>query len=110
MTYRRPYDTPPTRQLSMLGIEPRSEVSVDTFQALCFLVAGTRRIALAQARLAERLRETAGILVMEPPHGTLHLHEALWWHPVHTHDAAHMWLRQAIARVAKRMAERSPEE
>jgi hypothetical protein len=46
---------------------------------------------------------------MEPPHGTMPLHEALWWHPVHTHDAAHMWLRETVARVAKRMAERAPE-
>ncbi|WOP38539.1 LysR family transcriptional regulator [Streptomyces sp. Li-HN-5-13] len=109
VTYRRLYDTTSTRQLSMLGIEPRSEISADTFQALCFLVAGTRRIALVQARLAERLRETAGIRVIEPPHGMVPLHEALWWHPVHTHDAAHMWLRETIARVAKRMAERSQE-
>ncbi|WP_346047884.1 hypothetical protein [Actinomadura chokoriensis] len=26
--------------------------------------------------------------------------EALWWHPVHTRDAAHIWLRETAARVA----------
>lgn len=109
VTYRRLYDTPSTRQLSMLGFEPRPEVSADTFQALCFLVAGTRGVALVQARLAERLRETAGIRIMEPPYGTVPLHEALWWHPVHTHDAAHIWLRETVARVAERMKQRSPE-
>lgn len=103
VTYRRPYDTPSTRQLSMLGVEPRAEVSADTFQALCFLVSGTRRIALVQARLAERLRDAAGVRVMEPPYGAVPLHEALWWHPVHAHDAAHIWLRETVERVAKRM-------
>jgi len=33
----------------------------------------------------------------------------LWWHPVHTHDAAHRWLRETIARVGKGMAECPPE-
>ena len=63
VTYRRLYDTTSTRQLSMLGVEPRSEVSPDIFQALCFLVAETRTVALVQPRLAERLRETAGTRV-----------------------------------------------
>lgn len=54
VTYQRTYDAPAARQLSMLGIEPRVEVSVDSFQVLPFLVVGTRRIALVQQRLAER--------------------------------------------------------
>ncbi|KUO15170.1 hypothetical protein AQJ91_42705 [Streptomyces dysideae] len=40
----------------MLGIDPHVEVSVDSFQALPFLGAGTRRIALVQQHLAEQLR------------------------------------------------------
>lgn len=31
------------------------------------------------------------------------LREALWWHPVHTHEAAHIWLRETAARVGERM-------
>lgn len=55
VTYQRTYDAPAVRQLGMLGIEPRVEVSVDSFHALPALVAGTRRIALVQARLARLL-------------------------------------------------------
>jgi DNA-binding transcriptional LysR family regulator len=44
--YQRVYDAPVTRQLSMLGIEPRVQVSVDSFHLLPAMVAGTRRVAV----------------------------------------------------------------
>ncbi|GGN64426.1 LysR family transcriptional regulator [Streptomyces albiflavescens] len=100
VTYQRTYDAPPVRQLGMLGIEPRAEVSVDSFQSLPFLVAGTRRIALIQELLAHRLRGVAPVRIMPAPYEAVPLREALWWHPVHTHDAAHIWLRETAARVA----------
>lgn len=84
----------------MLGIEPRVEVSVDSFQALPFLVAGTHRIALVQKLLAERFRSVAPVRIIEPPYEAVPLREALWWHPVHARDAAHIWLRDTAARVA----------
>ncbi|MFI6037358.1 LysR family transcriptional regulator [Streptomyces sp. NPDC051315] len=104
VTYQRTYDAPAVRQLGMLGIEPRAEVSVDSFQLLPLLVAGTRRIALIQARLAGLLEPLAAVRVVEPPYEAVPLREAMWWHPVHTHDAAHIWLRETAARVGRRMA------
>jgi DNA-binding transcriptional LysR family regulator len=105
VTYQRTYDAPAVRQLGMLGIEPRVEVSVDSFQLLPLLVAGTRRIALIQARLARLLAPLAAVRAVEPPYEAVPLREALWWHPVHTHDAGHVWLRETAARVGRRMAE-----
>ncbi|MFJ8652594.1 LysR family transcriptional regulator [Streptomyces rochei] len=105
VTYQRTYDAPAVRQLGMLGIEPRVEVSVDSFQIIPLLVAGTRRIALIQARLARLLAPLAGVRVVEPPYEAVPLREAMWWHPVHTHDAAHIWLRETAARVGRRMAD-----
>ncbi|GGQ97335.1 LysR family transcriptional regulator [Streptomyces flaveolus] len=103
VTYQRTYDAPAVRQLGMLGVEPRVEVSVDSFQLLPLLVAGTRRIALVQARLARLLAPIAAVRVLEPPYEAVPLQEAMWWHPVHTHDAAHIWLRDTAARVGRRM-------
>ncbi|AWT41443.1 MULTISPECIES: LysR family transcriptional regulator [Streptomyces] len=103
VTYQRTYDAPAVRQLGMLGIEPRVEVSVDTFQSLPLLVAGTRRIALVQARLARLLEPVAAVRVVEPPYEAVPLREALWWHPVYTHDAAHIWLRETAARIGRRL-------
>ncbi|WP_449350980.1 LysR substrate-binding domain-containing protein, partial [Streptomyces shaanxiensis] len=108
VVYQRAYDAPAARQLSMLGVDPRVEISVDSFQALPFLVAGTRRIALVQQRLAELLRGVAAVRLMEPPYGAVPLQEALWWHPVHTHDAAHIWLRETAARVGAELAASEP--
>ncbi|MEU0042686.1 LysR family transcriptional regulator [Streptomyces werraensis] len=105
VTYQRTYDAPAVRQLGMLGIEPRVEVSVDSFQIMPLLVSGTRRIALIQARLARLLAPLAAVRVVEPPYEAVPLREALWWHPVHTHDAAHIWLRETAARVGRRMAD-----
>lgn len=104
VTYQRTYDAPAVRQLGMLGVEPRVEVSVDSFQLLPLLVAGTRRIALIQARLARLLEPLAAVRVLEPPYEAVPLQEAMWWHPVHTHDAAHIWLRETAARVGRRVS------
>ncbi|MFD5648733.1 LysR family transcriptional regulator [Streptomyces sp. NPDC127039] len=108
VSYQRTYDAPAARQLSMLGIDPHVEVSVDSFQSLPFLVAGTRRIALVQRRLAELMHGVADVRVMEPPYEAVPLQEALWWHPVHTHDAAHIWLRETAARVGAELSASEP--
>ncbi|MEV4800235.1 LysR family transcriptional regulator [Nonomuraea sp. NPDC049421] len=100
VVYQRTFDAPVTRQLSMLGLEPHVEVSVQHFQLLPSLVAGTRRVALVQRRLAELLRDVAPVRMPALPFEAVPLREALWWHPVHTHDAAHTWLRTTATRVA----------
>jgi DNA-binding transcriptional LysR family regulator len=105
VTYQRTYDAPAVRQLSMLGIEPRVEVSVDSFHTLPALVAGTRRIALVQARLARLFTSLSAVRVLDPPYEAVPLREALWWHPVHTHDGAHAWLRETAARVGRSVAD-----
>jgi DNA-binding transcriptional LysR family regulator len=97
--YQRVHDATVGRQLSMLGVEPRVQVSVDSFQLLPAMVAGTRRIAMVHALLAARLGRDSGIRVLECPFAAVPVHEAMWWHPVHTHDAGHRWLRETAARV-----------
>lgn len=39
----------------------------------------------------------------QPPYEAVPLREVLWWHPLHTHDAAHIWLRGTALRVAERL-------
>ncbi|MGA5757664.1 LysR family transcriptional regulator [Nonomuraea bangladeshensis] len=102
--YQRPFDAPVTRQLTMLGLDPYVDVSVQSFQLLPSLVAGTRRVAMMQRRLAHLLRDLAPVRVLPCPFEAVDLREALWWHPVHTHDAAHVWLREMAVRVAGELA------
>ncbi|GAA2131449.1 LysR family transcriptional regulator [Actinomadura napierensis] len=100
VVYQSVYDAPVARQLSMFGLEPHVEVSVQSFQLLPSLVAGTRRVALIQRRLADLVSPIAAVRVLPCPFEAVPVQEALWWHPVHTQDAAHIWLRETAARVA----------
>lgn len=106
--YQRTFDATVARQLSMLGVEPRVQVSVDNFQLLPAMVAGTRRVALVQGLLAERLPADSGIRVLECPFEAVPVREALWWHPVHTHDAGHRWLRETAALVGTMVCHAAP--
>jgi DNA-binding transcriptional LysR family regulator len=108
VVYQRPFDAPVARQLSMLGLEPRVDVSVQSFQLLPSLVAGTRRVALIQRRLALLLQDLEPVRTLPCPFEAVPLQEALWWHPVHTHDAAHIWLRETAAAVAAGLGEPGP--
>ncbi|TDC81083.1 LysR family transcriptional regulator [Actinomadura sp. 7K507] len=108
VVYQRPYDAPAARQLSLLGLEPHVEVSVQSFQLLPSLVAGTRRVALIQRRLAQMMTPIANVRVLPCPFEAVPVQEALWWHPVHTQDAAHIWLRETAARVAAALTDLTP--
>lgn len=102
--YQRTYDAPAARQLSMIGITPRVEVSVPTFGTLPFVVEGTSRVALIQERLAERVAATAAVRVLPCPFAAVPVQEALWWHPVHAQDAGHIWLREKAIEVGRALA------
>jgi hypothetical protein len=80
------------------------------------MVAGTRLVAMIHALLAARLglerRPGAepgsgygkGIRLLDCPFDALPVREAFWWHPVHTHDTGHLWLRETAIAVAARLA------
>jgi hypothetical protein len=77
---------------------------VQSFQLLPALVAGTRRVAMIQERLAHRLQGVSAVRTLPCPFDAVPVQEAMWWHPVHTQDAAHIWLRETAARVGEHLA------
>jgi DNA-binding transcriptional LysR family regulator len=96
------------RHVRMLGVEPHIQVVVDSFLAVPFLVAGTSRVGLLQARLADRLARSAKVRVLPCPWQVVPIKEAFWWHPMMRHDPAHLWLRQTLHEVGRAIeAERS---
>lgn len=106
-TYHAPSAfTPASRQLEMLGVEPRVQVVAETFLALPWLVTGTDRLALVQGHLADRLARTGEIRVLDCPFDALPITEALWWHPVHDADPEHRWLRSVFVEAGRRVAGR----
>jgi DNA-binding transcriptional LysR family regulator len=95
---------PAARQLNLLGVEPRVDITVDSFLSVPFLIAGTRRIAVLQTRLAQRLAATAGVRVLPCPWDAVPLREAFWWHPSHRRDPAHQWLRGFLQDVGEELS------
>lgn len=97
MTYHAPTAfTPAGRQVQMLGVEPRVQVVVESFLALPYMITGTDRIALVQARLAPRLAAAGDVRVLPCPFDAVPLVQALWWHPINDRDPAHVWLRELL--------------
>jgi DNA-binding transcriptional LysR family regulator len=89
--------TPATRQMELLGIDPRIEVVTDSFTAIADFVAGTERIALLQERLARRIPADRGIRIWDVPFDVVPLVEAAWWHPLSDNDIEHRFLRSVLA-------------
>jgi DNA-binding transcriptional LysR family regulator len=106
--YQHAHASSVTRQLSMLGIEPRVQVVADSFQLPPSLVEGTCRVAMVHELLAARLGlgPGSGVRLLDCPFEAVPVQEALWWHPVHTHDAGHVWLREMASAVGARIGTR----
>ena len=95
--------TPASRQMRMLGIEPRVQVVTENFLTVPALVAGTARVALLQRRLADDIPAEAGVRVLPCPFDVAPLVEAIWWHPMYDNDPEHQYLRDVLIRVAGRL-------
>lgn len=102
ITYHRPTAfTAATRQMRAQGIEPHISMVVESFAALPLLIAGTDRVALIQRKLAERFHGLRNLRTLPCPFQPDPLVEALWWHPMNTHDPGHRWLRELIAEASR---------
>lgn len=86
--------TSASRQLQQLGVEPTVDVVVESFMALPLYVRGTDRLALIQAGLAETAERIGGVRVHELPFDATPVVNALWWHPIHTREPEHLWMRE----------------
>jgi DNA-binding transcriptional LysR family regulator len=98
-----PSAAPIMRQFTLLDIQPRIAVRVESYLAVPHFVAGTNRIALMQERLAARLAGRMDLRVLECPGEPEPIVEALWWHQQYEDDIAHAWLRRLIVEAARRL-------
>jgi DNA-binding transcriptional LysR family regulator len=95
-----PGAAPMSRQLALFGIQPEIRVRVESYQAVPYFVAGTDRVALLQARLAEQVAGRLGLAVLPCPGEPDPIVERLWWHGDHDGDPAHRWLRETLVALA----------
>lgn len=81
------------RQVQQLGIEPNVEVVVESFLAIPHFIAGTRRVGIIHRALVPLAQRAGAVRVVGLPFAPTPIVNALWWHPVHTHDPEHTWMR-----------------
>jgi DNA-binding transcriptional LysR family regulator len=65
-----------------------------------FMLRGTTMTALHYERLAREFEEMAELRILPPPFDLPPVERAMMWHPRHTHDPGHRWLREQLAEVA----------
>lgn len=92
-------------RLAESGRELRPHAVIGSFLALPLYVTGTDRIAIVQRRLLRVMPASIPLRVLPCPFDVGPIIEALWWHPVHTHDLGHQWFRTMVHAAAARMDE-----
>lgn len=90
-------------QLDNLGITRQVEVTTQSFVIAPFLLRRTQFFAMVQERLAREVAEAADIRLLEPPVDLMPITEVMFWHPRHTSDPGHQWLRLQLASLAARL-------
>ena len=88
------------QHLERSRVPRRIEFTVESFLLAPFLLEGTDLVTVVPERAVPHLRRTAAIRVLDPPVPLPGITERLWWHPRHTADPAHAWIRAHIAEIA----------
>ena len=88
------------QHLAQTGIERRIALTVESFLLVPFLIQGTQLVSHVLERVARRLTATTNIRLMESPFDLPDIHEAMYWHPRHTTDPGHRWLRERLKAIA----------
>ncbi|MRG58290.1 LysR family transcriptional regulator [Agromyces sp. CFH 90414] len=93
-----------TRELHMLGVYPRMQVTTRSFLTLPDMVAGTDRVAFVPVSLVERFQERGDVVAVDCPIAIPGIKQAFWWSPSHEQDAGHRWFRERVGAVAAKLA------
>lgn len=86
--------TTAVQQLRISGVEPQVSVVTEGYLVVGPILEGTDRIAVVQNRLAHWLAAAHHLRIMQCPLELAPLIEAMWWHPIHHDDPAHIWFRE----------------
>lgn len=87
------------QHLAREGIQRRIAVTVESFVLVPFLLRDSDLISLVLERTIREL-DVPGVVGFEPPIVLPDIHERMFWHPRHTSDLAHKWLRGRLTETA----------
>jgi len=96
------------RPVAEAGLERRIEVVAPSFDALPALVAGTRRMATIQLRLANLLTRVYAVRVVSLPVEMPKIEEVTIWHARLERDEGHRWFRSLLTRTADALRRPAP--
>jgi LysR family transcriptional regulator, nod-box dependent transcriptional activator len=91
------------QHVGQLGVRRRIDVTVESFLLVPFLLQGTLMVSLILERAARRLAAITNVRTLKPPLSLPDIHEALYWHPRHTSDPGHRWLRERLVTIASEL-------
>lgn len=91
------------QHLTKIGVRRQIGVTVESFLLAPLLVRGTHLITLVLERAAKQLVQTKSVRTVDCPFEVPCIHEAMYWHPRHTTDSGHQWLRQTIRTIATKI-------
>ena len=95
--FGRAHMTPAERRMHELRIFPNVRVTTSTLLSIPLIVGGTALIGVVPRRLVQRNAGVTRTIAVPTPFPATQLIQRLWWHPAHTHDGAHAWLRRLAA-------------
>ncbi|WP_197061039.1 LysR family transcriptional regulator [Microbacterium mangrovi] len=98
--FGRAHMTPAERRMHELRIFPEVRVTTSTLLSIPLIVGGTDLIGVVPSRLVRRNEAVTRTIAVPTPFETTELIQRLWWHPAHTHDDAHAWMRGLARRWA----------
>jgi DNA-binding transcriptional LysR family regulator len=90
--------------LQELGHWRRPDTVVESFVIGPLVLKGTRQITFVQRRLADKLKDTAELRLLQPPCDIPPILETITWHPRSTNDPGHRWLRTRMLDLAQQLA------
>ena len=89
------------RALSSRNVAARAAVRISHFHGVAALVSSTDLIATVPARLAESMKQLAGVKVLRPPISLPKIKVSLYWHERFHRDPGNAWLRSIYVKLFK---------
>lgn len=93
------------REIEAAGITRNIELTTTGFALAPFLLRGTRLVGLVHRRWALELAGAAELRLLECPLTIPSITETMLWHPRHSDDPAHRWLREQILDLSESLQE-----
>ncbi len=93
--------TLPDRRLAENGLKRRVSFTVPYFTMAVQAVAGTSLIATVPKRMAILAGKNIALKFLKAPKPVTAFTYFMWWHPRANTDSAHIWLRNALHKVAE---------